>query len=89
MRTVSAADANRYFSKLMREVAEGEEVVVTSHGRPMVRIVPMSPKERIEAERIEAVRQRAWDEHIEQLRKQPSLNIPITWTRDELYEDDF
>lgn len=89
MRIVTAADANRYFSKLMREVAEGQEVVVTAHGRPMIRMVPMSEEERLEAERIEADRQRAWTDHIARLRAQPAMNIPITWTRDDLYGDDF
>lgn len=89
MRTVSAADANRHFSKLLREVANGEPVIVTSHGRPMVRIVPMSAEERLEAERVEADRQRAWEDFVLHLRTRPALNIPITWTRDDVYDDDF
>ncbi|TIP01752.1 MAG: type II toxin-antitoxin system prevent-host-death family antitoxin, partial [Mesorhizobium sp.] len=37
---VSAADANRRFSYILREVREGQSYVVTSHGRPVARIVP-------------------------------------------------
>jgi prevent-host-death family protein len=37
---VSAADANRKFSKLLRAVREGQSYVVTSHGRAVARIVP-------------------------------------------------
>jgi prevent-host-death family protein len=37
---VSAAEANRRFSRILREVGEGRSYVVTSHGRPVARIVP-------------------------------------------------
>jgi len=40
-KTVSAADANRRFSQLLREVRQGSSYVVTSHGRPVARIVPL------------------------------------------------
>lgn len=89
MRTISAADANRYFSKLVREVAAGEPVVVTSRGKPLVRIIPMDEEEKREAERVRAERQQKWEDHLAQLAAQPVLNIPITWTRDDLYEADF
>lgn len=89
MRTISAADANRYFSKLLREVSDGETVVVTSRGRPVARMVPMSEDERRQAEQEEAARQARWEEHLARLRAQPALGIPITWTRDDVYDDDF
>lgn len=34
MRNVSAADANRHFSRLLRDVQAGETVTVTSRGFP-------------------------------------------------------
>jgi prevent-host-death family protein len=37
---VSAADANRKFSVLLRKVREGRSYVVTSHGKPVARLVP-------------------------------------------------
>ena len=40
-KTVSAADANRKFSQLLREVRQGSSYVVTSHGRPLAQIVPL------------------------------------------------
>jgi prevent-host-death family protein len=76
---MSAADANRYFSKLLREVQAGETVLVTSRGKPVATIAPASD----EAQSMSASR-RALMEH---LRAQPTLNIPVTWTRDELYDD--
>ena len=41
MKTVTAAEANRQFSAVLREVALGERVVVTSHGKPVATIEPM------------------------------------------------
>jgi len=38
---VSAADANRKFSKLLRTVREGHSYVVTSHGKAVAKIVPV------------------------------------------------
>ena len=40
MKTIAAADANRQFSALLREVAQGAEVTVVSRGRPVAKIVP-------------------------------------------------
>ena len=77
--TISAADANREFSRLLREVREGSSFVVTSHGRPVARLVPVTNDLRAR----EAARQRLLD----RLRSQPAMNIG-PWTRDELYERD-
>src|SRR2546430_12591445 len=40
-KSVSAADANRKFSKLLRAVREGHSYVVTSHGKAVAKIVPV------------------------------------------------
>ena len=89
MKTVSAANANRQFSKLLREVAAGEPVVVTSRGKPLVRIIPVDDGQRREAERMKAERQKRWEAHLAELSAQPVMNIPITWTRADIYDDDF
>jgi prevent-host-death family protein len=78
-KTVSAADANRDFSKLLREVRDGRSVVVTSHGKPVAKIVPFVAHDR--------VRQAAKAALLAHLRAQLSINIR-RWTRDELYERD-
>ena len=78
---ISAADANRGFSRVLREVREGASYVVTSHGRPVARVTPydaVSPESRAAAR--EAL--------FERLRNQEPMNLEITWTRDELHEDD-
>lgn len=41
--TVSAADANRHFSKLLRAVREGARVTVTSRGHPVAEMAPPGP----------------------------------------------
>jgi prevent-host-death family protein len=75
---VSAADANREFSKLLRRVKEGDSVVITSHGSPVARIVPIEAGDR--------VRNAARAALLARLRDQP-VDAPIGgWTRDELYE---
>jgi prevent-host-death family protein len=74
---VSAADANRKFSKLLRAVREGQSYVVTSHGRAVARIVP--------AEK-DSVTRGARAALLKRLRSEPVTRVG-RWTRDELYED--
>jgi prevent-host-death family protein len=38
---VSAGDAGRHFSKLLRTVQDGRTVLVTKHGKPVARIIPV------------------------------------------------
>ena len=76
---ISAADANRKFSLLLRGVREGHSYVVTSHGRPVARIVP--------AGKLEGVATGARSALLSRLETQPVINAG-RWTRDDLYEDD-
>ena len=76
--TVSAAEANRQFSKLLRGVRDGNSYVVTSHGRPVAKLVP------VDEEAI--AREQARERLFARLRSQPVRNIG-RWTRDELYDD--
>lgn len=73
-----AAEANRSFSRLLREVQSGRSFVVTSHGRPVARV---SPVEAVTSD-LRAERRAFFDE----LRKRPAGRAGA-WTRDELYED--
>jgi prevent-host-death family protein len=38
---VGLREANQHFSRIMRAVRDGEEVVLTERGKPFARIVPM------------------------------------------------
>ncbi|MDZ4363930.1 type II toxin-antitoxin system prevent-host-death family antitoxin [Brevundimonas sp.] len=40
-RTITATDANREFSRVFNEVANGETYVVTARGKPLVRIAKL------------------------------------------------
>jgi prevent-host-death family protein len=77
--TVSAAEANRKFSLLLRGVREGHSYVVTSHGKPVARLVPVGQQDNAATD--------ARDRLLSRLAQQPVLDIG-RWTRDDLYEDD-
>jgi len=76
---VSAADANRRFSFLLRGVRAGRTYVVTSHGRPVARIIP--------ADEHDDVAPRARATLLSRLEAQPALDAG-RWTRDEIYDND-
>lgn len=76
---VSAAEANRRFSQVLRSVREGDSYIVTAHGRPVARIIPIRDDD--------GFRQEAWEALLARLRSQPVIDIG-PWTREELYEDE-
>ena len=41
---VPVHEAKAKFSEMIRRVGEGEEIVITSHGRPVARMVPPEPQ---------------------------------------------
>ena len=77
-KSVSATDANRKFSKLLRAVREGKSFVVTSHGREVARIVPV--------EQDTGVARGARAALLKRRRSEPVVTIG-RWSRDEVYED--
>jgi prevent-host-death family protein len=78
-KAVSAADANRKFSLLLRGVREGHSYVVTSHGKPVARIVPAARRDGVAAGARRAL--------LARLEQQPAIEAG-RWTREELYEDE-
>ena len=76
---VSAAEANRRFSQLLQSVRQGDSYVVTAHGKPVARIVPIRGDD--------AVKDKAREALLARLRSQPAIEIG-PWTREELYEDE-
>jgi len=77
--TISVADAKRRFSSLLREVRAGRSYVMTSHGKPVARIVPAGKHENVAAGARTAL--------LSRLKKQPVVQ-DTGWTRDEFYECD-
>jgi prevent-host-death family protein len=75
--SVSAAEANRSFSHILREVRGGASFVVTAHGKPVARIVPCEP--------ADAARTAARTALLQRLRGQAAEDIG-PWRRDDLYE---
>lgn len=75
---VSAADANRRFSELLRTVKKGVSIVVTSHGKPVAKISPIVEDNRAAEGARSALFAR--------LRREKVVNAG-RWTRDELYDD--
>ncbi|MDR3056031.1 MAG: type II toxin-antitoxin system prevent-host-death family antitoxin [Zoogloeaceae bacterium] len=78
MRTISAADANRHFSSLLRDVTGGETVTILSRGKPVAQIRPVGSDE---DEREEAKHQL-----LARLNQQP-VSGARDWRREELYEN--
>ncbi|MCZ2441375.1 MAG: type II toxin-antitoxin system prevent-host-death family antitoxin [Burkholderiales bacterium] len=76
MKTVSAAEANRQFSAVLREVAAGNTVLVTSRGKPVAKIEPAAP--------TPGPQSRAKRRLLEHLRRVEPVGRR-DWQRDELY----
>jgi prevent-host-death family protein len=75
--TISAAEANRAFSGLLRKVRSGRTIVITSHGRPVARMVPVNDGEKVAGAARTAL--------LKRLRAAPAKAVR-RWTRDELYD---
>jgi prevent-host-death family protein len=78
MKSISAANANRHFSTLLRQVSRGARITVTSRGKPVATISAADPVE----SRARAAARRAL---LSRLRATPATGAR-NWTRDELYE---
>lgn len=77
--TITARDANQRFSELLSKVeTEGQGFVVTKHGRPVARIVP-----------VETARKKLTPEQEAALERLMTTGWPLgigTFSRDELYD---
>ncbi|HEY8670744.1 MAG TPA: type II toxin-antitoxin system prevent-host-death family antitoxin [Terriglobales bacterium] len=76
---ITASEANREFSKMLREVGNsGVSYTITVHGTPVADLIPRVDKERMEKAKQQLLRR---------LRKQRPLNSG-PFSRDEAYDDD-
>lgn len=80
-RAVSASEANRNFSEVLRHVEQGETVAVTRHGRVVAHIVPTDDTKEAERKRRSAAMRKLLDE----LAKLPPMNLGKV-TRDDGYD---
>jgi prevent-host-death family protein len=80
-KSVSAADANRKFSELLRGVRKGRSYLVTSHGKPVAKLVPAAHDARVAAGAHASL--------LARLKSQLAVKgakARRRWTRDELYD---
>lgn len=78
---VTASNANRRFSELLRRVRAEETVAITSHGQTVAYLVPKEAASAVErARRLNVLREIAVAAN-----GRPLGNIG-RWTRDELYD---
>lgn len=78
MKAVPAAEANRQFSSMLREVAQGGRVLVTLRGKP---VATLEPVRRVAAARAVAAKHR--------LLRRLAAVMPVgarDWARDKLYD---
>jgi prevent-host-death family protein len=78
MKTVSASEANRHFSQVLRQATLGETIVITSRGKAVATLGP--------ARQPQQDRQAAKEALFARLREQQASG-KRNWTRDELYEN--
>lgn len=44
MRTINIRDVKTHFSKLVDSILDGEEIIIAKAGKPVAKLVPISPK---------------------------------------------
>lgn len=76
---ISAAEANRNFSSMLRGVRAGRTYLITSHGKPVAKVVPIHAGD----DGAEAARARV----VARLRQLPAANLR-PFSRDQAYEDE-
>lgn len=76
-KSISAAEANRLFSAVLRDVRGGDSYIVTSHGRPVAQIIPFRSGDRVGVAARVALFTRLTDAPVRSIGR---------WTRDELHE---
>jgi prevent-host-death family protein len=80
--TMTATEANRKFSAVLREVSRGAKITITSHGKE---IAVISSPDKADGERAKRLKALA------ALKAHWATITPVTvgpWTREELYERD-
>ena len=76
--TITAAEANRKFSELLRKVRDGQTIVVTVHGKPAAKLVAFTGDAGAAGNAHRSL--------VARLSGQPSVNVG-GWTRASLYQN--
>ena len=78
MKTITASNANRGFSNLLREVSKGEEIIILSRGTPVAKIISVKST---------ALQKKATKNLLLSRLKAQIVTGSRNWTRNELYDD--
>ena len=78
MKTITASNANRGFSNLLREVSEGEEIMITSRGTPVAKVISVKST---------VLQKNAMKKLLLSRLKTQVATGSRNWTRNELYDD--
>jgi prevent-host-death family protein len=78
MKTITASNANRGFSNLLREVSKGEEIMITSRGTPVAKVISVKST---------VLQKNAMKNLLLSRLKTQVATGSRNWTRNELYDD--
>ncbi len=81
MTSVGAREANRSFSKILKEAENGKTIIITRNGKPVARLEPADKQWKPDAEREKVIR-----EMTEMMRRGMHLG-GRRFTRDEMHDD--
>lgn len=79
--TITATEANRSFSALLRRVRRGDRFIITSRGEPVATLTQASSPSESEVER----RRKSWNAFKRRLNARPVRNLP-RFTREDMHE---
>lgn len=88
MAEVTVRDADEHFTRILKLATEkGEPVVITEHGKPVAKLVPLVKRDSDAEADAAAERERRRQEALEWFRKGGLKGgIVADWTREELYD---
>ena len=78
MNTITASNANRKFSSLLRDANNGEDITITSRGKPVAKNIHVKST---------VMQKKAMKNLLLSRLKTQAATGPRNWTRDELYDD--
>jgi len=79
--SVGIREAKTHFSKLLKNVKRGGEIIITDRGKPVGKIVPLSNDSLSLSERIKELERNGWIEPLNQKKKKikqlpPPIPVP-------------
>jgi len=79
---ISVSEAKGQLTELVRRAEAGEEVILTRHGHPVIRLASIKPPVDVEH------RRRVLDEIMESARRKGPFTVSAARSQDFLYDDD-